>query len=534
MAYTPLGLHVEIVSADGSKAWRLQDDDLNAANRPQGIRFDTARFEGFKTCEFSLSRRADRDYPDLKGFHTLRLISDTGDVAWEGEIDQTSRTIGDTHQWSVAGVGLMRDAQRNRFRMVFVDRDMGQWGPVSLARQIVYTTAGNPSGKIQASAGSDGIVWDVPVEALPSGENSELSYTAPEGCLIASIAYRATRSGLFTNAEAPAVFLSATPLDYGGSQSLTFDDTLRTQPLSTSAKSIMLRVHMNNTATPAAPWQQRVTKFAAFGDHNLPGRTWDPNEPPGTYASDVIRWLIQNQCSVLNTGGVQDSNYPIGHLVFRESTTAFDAMRTVNAFHQWGLEVWEGGTVHFAPVDMSDYDWEIRLSEHGATLDDQGLSTADLANAIEVTFTDAADGQTKTLLPENYADLRDGTPGNLVTAAGKWQEAQISIQALATEADALQIGRAALAQMSQPRSPGGCSIRGTVKDRQGIPQPVWKVRAGDRALITDHPSEDPILIAATSYTHESLTNSLTFDGPPNRLEPFLERLVVAQEAEGLR
>jgi hypothetical protein len=165
--------------------------------------------------------------------------------------------------------------------------------------------------------------------------------------------------------------------------------------------------------TPAAGHQQRYSKIAVYGNHGLttyPVTNADgTTEPNGVYASDVIRWLIANYCPLLNDGGVQDTTYPIGHLVFRDRTFPYDAMLTVNSFHRWGLECWEGGTVNYGPTDLSDYDWELRLDDFGFGLDDQGDTIEDVANAIEVSrYTDALTGQRASSRPTTTRS--SGTP----------------------------------------------------------------------------------------------------------------------------
>jgi hypothetical protein len=96
---------------------------------------------------------------------------------------------------------------------------------------------------------------------------------------------------------------------------------------------------------------------------------------------------------------VQDTTYPIGHLVFRDRTYPYDAFLTVNSFHRWGLECWENGTVNYGPVDLGDYDWELRLDDFGFIMDSQGDTIEDVANAIEVSYTDALTGQKRVLTP---------------------------------------------------------------------------------------------------------------------------------------
>jgi hypothetical protein len=89
---------------------------------------------------------------------------------------------------------------------------------------------------------------------------------------------------------------------------------------------------------------------------------------------------------------VRDTTYPIQHLVFKDRTTPFDAFAQVNKYHLWNLAVWENKTLEFRGYDLSDYDWQIRAGEDGATFDGQGQSTDRVHNGVVVTFTNSPDG----------------------------------------------------------------------------------------------------------------------------------------------
>jgi hypothetical protein len=208
-----------------------------------------------------------------------------------------------------------------------------------------------PTGKITAASSGDGLVWEVPNEALPNSEIAELFYEVPEGLTATSLAYQGARTGAFTGFEVPVLFVATSQGFSAGPAStvtLTLDDTLRTATPTTAGRYLILRAQVNaGPVTPTAGHQQRYTKIAVYGDHGLtthPVTNADgTTEPDGVYASDVIRYLIANYCPLLNAGGVQNTTYPIGHLVFRDRTFPYDAMLTVNSFHRWGLECWEGG-----------------------------------------------------------------------------------------------------------------------------------------------------------------------------------------------
>jgi hypothetical protein len=531
---SPHDLDVEITYPDGSTTTWDSNSPL-PEDRPRGIGFRTARYDGFKDANCELSRRIDRDYPDAQLLYGFALRGGDGSIAYEGQISGLQRSLTDTHSMGVQAAGLMANAKDRKFWQVFVDRDLSQWTVPLLARRSQMALAGVPTGKIAASSSSAGLVWEVPNEALPTSEDASLHYTAPQGTTAAWVAYQGTRTGAFTGFEAPTIFPTDDQLTYDTGLGITLDSLPHDVSLVTPRNGLLIRARVSaGPVTPAAGHLQTISKIAVYGNHGLatyPVTNADgTTEPNGVYASDVIRWLIANYCPLLNDGGVQDTTYPIGHLVFRERTYPYDAMITVNSFHRWGLECWEGGTVHYGPVDLGDYDWELRLDDFGFKLDGQGDSAENVANAIEVTYTDALDGQRKVLTSDEHAELRDTNPLNPVNRAGRYRSTDFEITQPALEGMALEIGRAALAEFNQAKGPGTASKTAYIKDRQGNEQPVWKVRAGDRVCITDHPDERNHLVYETNYDHSSLTGQFAIDDSFQRLDAFLDRYSVGLQA----
>jgi hypothetical protein len=124
----------------------------------------------------------------------------------------------------------------------------------------------------------------------------------------------------------------------------------------------------------------------------------------------------------------QQTTYPIPHLVFKDRTDPYDALLEVNKYHLWQLGVYENRTLFFRPVDMTDYDWEVRLSDPGVTVDLQGDShRATLANGIVVTYQDVATGTHQRPdpgRPPRAADPSDRTPPP--SPASTWTEITLS------------------------------------------------------------------------------------------------------------
>jgi hypothetical protein len=275
------------------------------------------------------------------------------------------------------------------------------------------------------------------------------------------------------------------------------------------------------------------SKVAVYGFHGVNTFPGEPGEPDGVYASDVVKNIAQRWCPQLDTTGVQQTDYVIQHLAFKDPVFPFDAFLEVNKYHLWQLAVWENRRLCFEPYDLTDYDWEIRTDGQGVTFAPQGPSVDDLFNGIAVTYTDALTATKVRLTPNDYADLRSDSQENPWNAHGvdHWDEIELSTPTI--QAQALQIGRAALADRNTPKTPGTITVQGYIRDRQGHEQPVWKVRAGDTISITNFPNDSPRLIVETSYDDETKTVTLSIDRPFALLDAYLDRVGTALTARGL-
>ena len=178
-------------------------------------------------------------------------------------------------------------------------------------------------------------------------------------------------------------------------------------------------VVISGAVTPAAGHQRRFDIVNVFGNHGLPRHSRRRTGLGGMRASRrdhlADRELLPRPQRRRQS---KTRSYGIGHLVFRDRTYPYDAMLLVNSFHRWGLECWEGGTVHYGPLDLTDYDWELRLDDFGTQLSPQGPVAEEVANGIEVQYTDAKTGRQEVLLPDDWPELRDTNPLNPVNRAG--------------------------------------------------------------------------------------------------------------------
>lgn len=526
-----LDLHAEVTLSDGSTVYVGHPDEPGESL--QSLAHNSKRGDGYADSAFVLRRRIDQDYVDVNLLDMWKLIRADGSTAYEGRLAGDPRALdSEGHHIFIQLQGWMTHAQDRKMSRIYVDRDFGGWVDPPLSRRAyIADTLGYSQGKVPVStAVLDGLVWDLPNEAIPADDVTEVHYDIGSGMKAGVFGYKGARTGAFTNFEAATLFASDT--DYFGSvetYALTLDDTLRTVDISPARRYLMLRVKTTGAQTPGAGWQQRFSQLAVYQDHGLDLHPIE-DQLPGVFVSDVFRDVIANFCPMLNSDGVEDTTYPVGHLVYRQ-VYPFDAFLDANKFHLWDLGVFDNRSVFFHPTDLSDFDWQIRLTDEGTEIAPQGDSVDQLANGIEVIFKDVQTGKQEILTPDDSDELADTNPNNPANRQGypKWTETTVSFPCL--PADAIQIGRARLAEFNQPKNAAAITVSGFIQDSSGHWRPISEVRCGQTVAIVDHPNGAPRLIVETRCDPRKLT--IGVDSTLPRIDAVMDRTDTALQAAGL-
>lgn len=534
-------LHVIVTAADGTTT-RWGPEDLNPATIPQGITFRTQRMGGFADASLSLSRRIDGENVDVRLLDRIELVDSDGTTIYDGYVQALPRSLNTDHVLGVQAAGWVGHASDTTLTDIIVDRDLSSWGEASIAQRIALFTAGfNPDGANLTVApdatGTPGLVSSRsgPLNKPINRFVYDAGPTARIGKLTVGSQTLGTLSAADANLSVYGLFWSD---DNGGDQLSTGDvktlTTITADISSTPRRFAVMDWRYDATGgSGGIDYTVRWQNVAVHGAHGLtPFGT-----PEGYAASDVIKYIARTHAPLLKTTAtsIQTTTYPIPQLAWKSPTSPWEAMLACNAFHLWNLAVWEDRTLHFSPPDFTDYDWEIRTDEPGTTLELQGQSADDLINGVRVQYTNVATGETDVLDPAVYAELRDSSVENDATRAGRSMVKSYDVTSPTTLDAALQIGRAALAEFNAPKQPGSISKQFTIRDRAGHEQPVWKVRAGDRVVITSSAaySDRPRMISETSYDHGNRTVTLGIDSAIPRLEGIAHRQQVALAAAGL-
>jgi hypothetical protein len=534
MSRPPLGLIPEVVDQNGTRhRWNA----VSAQDTPQAIGFRTLRGTGHADLPgITLSRRIDRDYVDIGLYHDINLIGADGSPAYEGRISATPRSLDGGHTVTVQGVGWMAHAQDDQLVYLGVEQDFAQWSDMPLNERIRLAHASKDMGTQWGVTALDGLALSFPAGTLGADAAAETWYVAPSGERIGAIAYVGANAG----GASGTGLIGLSDADSGPGE--TYIPTLNGQLHkfdATTARRFAYVAALPPAGTVIPPgWLRHFAKLAVYGNHGLPTRrALAAGEPDGLYVSDVIRDVFSRYCPKLSTAGVKDTRYPVGQIVYRDLISPYDLLLDLNKFHMWLPAVY-GKTLQYAPYDLSDYDWDVRLGDPGVKIDLQGDTADNLANAVRVQFTNIATGRVEILSPDDYPELRDPAVENPATAHGLKKSLPFSVSFPCSLEDALQFGRAALAEANQPTGSGTIVLSGYARDRAGHLQPTHKVRAHDRIAITTHPNARPRLIVETNYNHGSGNTppsvTIGVDSTLKRLESLFDRVLTAQAAHNIR
>jgi hypothetical protein len=539
-----LGLSINVTKPDGSST-RFGSDSRDPRMIPRAISFSSQRMSGWTTGSFTLNWPIDVECPYIGLLDHVAITWADGATAYEGFVAATPRSFDTEHTLTVTLAGHIAKLSRQKCSPIFVDRDLTAFvGEIPAVRRSNVLSGGYlPQGG--ASVIPDGA-------GLPGVRHQfdRLANTNPTSVMLIESWYDAgvdtpinkvyadvtTNNGTGAAMAAPWVIArtlctnDAAEGFEGGSVSSTYSGYYTAT--GTKQRYLLLNAYYQGTFTGDGQWSTTWRKLAVYcTDVPLVGDT----DPKGVLASDVIRWLATRYAPELSTAGIQPTSTPISHLAIRDRTLPYEIALRVNAQHLWYLACWDDMTLHYAPVSLDDWDYEIRHDEVGNTIGLQGDSTEDFATGIEVTFTNVETGLPELLTPDDYPQLRDASLNNPGNTHGEQWHTDYQLSWPSTRPTALEIGAGALAEYNAPKAPGQFTVKGHIRDRQGNLQPAGKVRAHDRIRLTSsvNLSNRPRIIGEIGYDDESKTATITVDSTARVLSAVIDRVDTDLRAAGL-
>jgi len=539
-------LFVELRHADGNKT-RWGGDEPDASGIPLGIKFSTSAPGGHRDAGCGLARDPRRTWPDLSLVDEFIIYGRTrplGRNPFEGQTAKFPSELGDAPSISVSAVGnqvLLSDNEA--FTALYVKLSAEQFADSSLDRKQLLAELGIPQGKI-AYSGAGGMTWDLPVQQLSANDLAEVVASMPAGVKIAKVGYRGTRRGDWSKMESPKVFGGDTPgFPENESAALTLDGSPHVAAFATARRHAMLRAYVVGSSTPVAGVQQTIPQVATYGDHGLPLPDIEGGLP-GVYGHDALAHMLRLgapdlQFEVGGNGTIHpNQSFVVPELAFLERGTVKAAVEKLNAYflNNWG--VWDDKKFYWQPWDPDRLTWNVSVAG-GAKWSPAGRQAETLLNGVIVSFTDST-GISRTAGPPgsgcDYEDaaLQDSDPNNPYTRRGRRRWGTLSVGfPLAYGSTAVQVGAVFMAESKFPQRSGTLVLH--PKEEGHIPElqhptmgqlPVWSMRAGDYAQLSDWPEPEPFRVISTDYDHDSKTLTAQLDTGSARLSGILERVGV--------
>ena len=550
----PLRLSVLATTPNGY-TFRWGADERRPEDVPSALSFSTIIPGGFETLDCELPRKMALDYADLRRLTTLTALGAGGRIAAEARLEKAPRVSGDTLSVSPQAVGHQAHlADDEGAAEIYVDRDLSRWRGMSRDRRVALLTAGtyhphdpsvvdDTSTAIPASELAFDGEWGL--TSLPLGEGV---YDCGPGVTGASLYYDwNTATG--TSATWTLRFVAAnsdshadvTAGDVGSDLQSGVSGTTGTHTASTPRRVLIFQVFWGTASTSAGPGVTFAFDFrrlAVFGNHGLTKQGTAPAQ--GYYASDVIanavsRWAPALRFTTGSAGTIAPTTFAIPQLAFPEPTTADVIIKEADRFHLRDWAVWEGPqpnqpTFYYQDRGARGRRWRARVRP--AKLEETGPQLDKLFNGVFVRYTDAAGtpftvGPTGTLADSTSAYLIDSDPLNPANQVGIKRYTTLDMGINSTAEAATEVGRRFLEESKLHDRSGSAELVGHVEDDRGVIHPAWAVRAGDEISFTDASDASYRRIVRTSYEHDSRSNSLDLDSPPEGLDSLLERLGVA-------
>lgn len=319
------------------------------------------------------------------------------EVAWQGRVAEIADHSQHGRATKTTGCEGLRALLRDtNVQMVYVDRDLAQWGPPSTSRQIVLLNANFSLASSQVSSdlsGAPAIVHEVDDSWLsPFQMLCEAWYDAGPGNLISAIWYDAVASGVAVTTDTLQVRADDS---VGASESSAnvypgaFGYFIPTARYRFGYLQKMTAV--GPAGTQGARYTTSWRNAAVYGPAGLPGR--GPN-PFGFYPSDIARHAL-SQCSGVSVGEIVDAiGYIAPHVVYRTPTPADTIIDDMARLMGWTWGVWEPSTILGSGprLDFGPPPTDATCVVSKAECDQLDITSrlGDLYNVCKVTFTDAA------------------------------------------------------------------------------------------------------------------------------------------------
>lgn len=535
----------------GLPPFRITVGLTDFTNEAENITFSNTDPGGYEMASFDLQAgRADAINPGDR----VRIYEGQS-IVWEGRVAEPQKTI--QHGWHVhrkVGSAVTRvqcegygaSLKDNLMSMVYVDRDMTQWGSPSITRQISLANGSDqlisPSVGPDPSSGGPSLVCQITDSwVAPYVPIVESLYDAGPGNLIGKIFYYVNNPVGLSNWYT-IIGTSSTP-EFAA-------DTFVTQhPLNPTWSGYF---------TPSTAWRWGFFQFytqttpggaqgaayptywqiAVYGNHNLPGRGGDP---VGFYTSDIAldaAMRAQHAGSPFSIGRVDTiSQYIIPHYVQRTPVQHDQVISDMAKLGYAHYGIWEADSIFDELPTFtfraygSDADCFTSLSD----CDEADISErlANLYTTAVITYQDGAGSGYESIVQ---------LPNYILSKVGITRTVTFDLGISGLQAASAFAGYVLQILFAQARTAGSVQLPKKIRTSTGAAIPAYRLKAGiNRIRIADAPTRageftgsdrDSFRISRVESnvdtTSGQVTTRVELDSGPNLIETLQARLQIAQ------
>lgn len=495
---------------------RIADDSRHGAQIPQDLTFSTVALGGYEELSCSLLTDAIAKLdppPDAK----VRVVFDAGArVGFEGRVDQLPLSKERGRNVAVAALGqncLLDDDET--LRWLGISRDTSQFGASPDDRlDYLNSVPLRPAGDASPSDGGlrlalSGETWtsaagrpiaEAAITTAPIGVARVLGTFRKKAAAAGSTAYPSRIQSF----DASWGLLDQSP-DYGSTagdaQTVDWSPT-------TPAQRLAIFTHAVAGSGDSGNLQHLYESLALVGDHGLQLH----GSGPGNYGllwSDVLEHLVQRFAPrEISAGHIATSQAELAlrHLAFDGRSTLSQIITQGSDMHQWSWGVWEGGRLHSGPYGTGRArTWFVSENDPGVRMRLAGVSRSQLWTDVVVDYRTPS-GDTRSVgAPGTIAEAHDerlalADPTHPLLARGRRRRKAMSLDIVADQALATQLGRIWLAEANAARRAGQLTVQSFVRDANGVKHDPIEMQGGDHVVITSGPDQTPRRLMRTSWS----------------------------------
>jgi hypothetical protein len=446
-------------------------------------------------------------------------------------------------QISAVGAGaVLRDDEMS---MVYVDRDLQRFGPMSRAYEVTLRTAGySPTGGAEVqpdtSTGLPAIrlALDRLAQAGATGNRSEIWYDAGQGNNIASVYYDWTDTDVNSSWD-QLICASSVDSSVDEFSDLAAGAGTGTYTPAAPARFIAFSLYFPSAFTGDGKWAWVIRRVALFGDHGLTKRGSTPDE--GFYTADIVKHVLSTIGGDVGIGTIHaNTDYVVPQATYYEPVVyeqIVDDMAKLEGYH-WG--VWTDANRPRKPyLDFVSGPASATVYARRADCDSVRLaeSLTSQHDSLRVQYTDPSGRSGYVTVTRSNARM-GGVSRSATVSMGK-----------GTSTSATAFGNMLLAlEQAQARATGTVTIRGSIRSTSGgsgAERPVNTLRAGlDRIRLSDLPGSlylgddtrrfDTFRIqrVEVSYEKQVPVATLTLDAGINLIDVLQARMGLAMQTIG--